>query len=122
MLSFFDVGLQRGTKVLFNQANFTISQGWKVGIAGVNGAGKSSLLALVMGELLPDRGECRLLLANFALGHAGDRRKSFATVAGAAGLIGRDALSRKAESAKSCPDRALSCRHLVEKGASLEAF
>ena len=64
MLSFFDVGLQRGTKVLFNQASFTISQGWQVGIAGVNGAGKSSLLALVMGELLPDRGECRLLPGN----------------------------------------------------------
>ena len=64
MLSFFDVGLQRGTKVLFNQASFTISQGWKVGIAGVNGAGKSSLLALVMGELLPDRGDCRLLPGN----------------------------------------------------------
>jgi len=46
--------------VLFSGANLTINHGEKVGIIGPNGCGKSSLLALVRGELLPDAGDLRL--------------------------------------------------------------
>ena len=56
MLSFTDVTLRRGTRVLFADATFGLFRGEKVGITGENGSGKSSLLALVRGELHPDSG------------------------------------------------------------------
>src|SRR5262245_5382613 len=57
MLNFQDVQLRRGTRVLFEHASFTIYRGEKVGVTGANGTGKSSLLALVSGELQPESGE-----------------------------------------------------------------
>src|SRR5262249_38922885 len=56
MLSFTDVTIRRGTRVLFSGATFSLFRGEKVGITGENGSGKSSLLALVRGELQPDAG------------------------------------------------------------------
>jgi len=56
MLSFSDVSLRRGVRVLFEHANFTLYRGEKIGVTGANGAGKSSLLSLVLGELPPDSG------------------------------------------------------------------
>jgi ATPase components of ABC transporters with duplicated ATPase domains len=50
--------LQRGTKVLLNQATATINPRQRVGLIGKNGAGKSSLFALIKGELSPDGGDC----------------------------------------------------------------
>ena len=55
MLNFTDVTVRRGTRVLF-EAAFGLFRGEKVGITGQNGSGKSSLLALVRGELQPDAG------------------------------------------------------------------
>jgi ATP-binding cassette, subfamily F, member 3 len=56
MLSFTDVTIRRGTRALFSGATFSLFRGEKVGITGENGSGKSSLLALVRGELQPDTG------------------------------------------------------------------
>ncbi|HEY8540368.1 MAG TPA: ATP-binding cassette domain-containing protein, partial [Steroidobacteraceae bacterium] len=56
MLSFASLSLRRGTRLLIKDASFTIYRGEKVGIVGANGVGKSSLLALVLGELQPDSG------------------------------------------------------------------
>ncbi len=60
MLSFEGVSLRRGPRLLFHEATFAIHDGEKVGIVGTNGSGKSSLLALVRNELLPDAGEVSL--------------------------------------------------------------
>jgi ATP-binding cassette subfamily F protein 3 len=56
MLNFTDVTIRRGPRVLFSGAAFGLFRGEKVGITGENGSGKSSLLALVRGELQPDAG------------------------------------------------------------------
>lgn len=60
MLSFSSLALRRGARLLFSDATFTIYRGEKVGIVGANGTGKSSLLALVLGELQPDAGNFEL--------------------------------------------------------------
>lgn len=57
MLRFNDLGLRRGTKSLFEKATFTIFPGQKVGLTGANGVGKSSLFALIRGELHADCGD-----------------------------------------------------------------
>jgi len=57
MLKFSDVTLRRGGRVLFAAANFAVFPGQKVGITGANGTGKSSLFALLRGELHADAGD-----------------------------------------------------------------
>lgn len=57
MLNFKSVALRRGQRLLFDEASFTIHSGEKVGITGANGAGKSSLFRLVLGEIHVDAGE-----------------------------------------------------------------
>ena len=56
MISLEDVQLRRGGELLLDGATVTLHAGWKVGVVGRNGAGKSSLFELVRGELPPDRG------------------------------------------------------------------
>jgi len=56
VLNFSDVAIRRGTRLLFSAATFSLFRGEKVGITGENGSGKSSLMALVRGELQPDTG------------------------------------------------------------------
>ncbi len=51
MLSARDLNLRRGPEPLFEQVNFTIFRGNKVGLTGANGAGNSSLFAALRGEL-----------------------------------------------------------------------
>jgi ATP-binding cassette subfamily F protein 3 len=54
------VRLRRGAAVLFDKANLTIFRGDKIGIVGRNGCGKSSLLALLRGDLGADAGEYKV--------------------------------------------------------------
>jgi ATP-binding cassette, subfamily F, member 3 len=56
MLSFSSLALRRGPRLLISDASFTVYRGEKVGIVGANGCGKSSLLALILGDLQPDAG------------------------------------------------------------------
>jgi len=60
MLSARDLTLRRGPQPLFEQVNFTVFRGNKVGITGANGTGKSSLFAAILRELAPDRGDIDL--------------------------------------------------------------
>ncbi|MDX1824750.1 MAG: ATP-binding cassette domain-containing protein, partial [Thiohalomonadales bacterium] len=60
MLTFTDVSLRRGARLLFEQASFTIHAGNKVGITGANGCGKSSLFSLLLDELHTDTGTVSL--------------------------------------------------------------
>ncbi len=56
MLQFQDLSLRRGPEPLFEHAGFQIHPGWKVGLTGANGCGKSSLFSLILGELAADVG------------------------------------------------------------------
>ncbi len=47
----------RGIKPLLEQVDVTLNPGDKIGLIGANGAGKSSLFAMMRGELHPDQGE-----------------------------------------------------------------
>ena len=51
-----DVDLTRGEKRLLEHATWRLGPGDRVGVVGVNGAGKSSVLGLVAGTLDPDVG------------------------------------------------------------------
>src|SRR3954467_3007855 len=57
MLELRDLRLRRGAAVLFDRANLTIFRGDKIGIVGRNGCGKSSLLALLRGDIGADAGD-----------------------------------------------------------------
>ena len=57
MIRFIQVSLMRGTKPLLEQVDVTLNPGDKIGLIGANGAGKSSLFAMMRGELHPDQGE-----------------------------------------------------------------
>ena len=58
MIQFKNLTLTRGIKILLEDATFQLHPGHKVGLIGANGAGKSSLFALLRGELHADLGDC----------------------------------------------------------------
>lgn len=60
MLALTNIALRRGRKVLFEGASLQIHAGQRMGIIGANGCGKSSLFAMLLGELEPDDGELAL--------------------------------------------------------------
>ena len=55
-----NIRLRRGPEPLLDSATASILRGEKVGIVGRNGSGKSSLLALIKGELTPDQGDLEI--------------------------------------------------------------
>jgi ATP-binding cassette subfamily F protein uup len=54
-----DVDLVRGDRTLLSRATWRLGPGDRVGIVGVNGAGKSSVLALLDGSLAPTAGRVK---------------------------------------------------------------
>ncbi|MEK0362072.1 ATP-binding cassette domain-containing protein [Pseudomonas sp. CBC3] len=60
MIRLQNLTLQRGPQRLLEGAELTLHPGQKVGLVGANGAGKSSLFALLRGEFAPDGGDCQL--------------------------------------------------------------
>src|ERR1700730_18778143 len=57
MLRISNLSLSRGVKLLLDDASLTVHPGHKVGLIGASGSGKSSLFALLRGELSQDKGE-----------------------------------------------------------------
>src|SRR5450830_1526621 len=56
MIRFQQVSLARGVKPLLENVDLTLNPGDKIGLIGANGAGKSSLFAMLRGELHADQG------------------------------------------------------------------
>ena len=68
MIRLQNLTLQRGPQRLLEDAELTLHAGHKAGLIGANGAGKSSLFALLRGELHPDSGDC-FLPADWRIAH-----------------------------------------------------
>jgi ATP-binding cassette subfamily F protein 3 len=68
MIRLQNLTLQRGPQRLLEDAELTLHAGQKAGLIGANGAGKSSLFALLLGQLAPDSGDC-LLPADWRIAH-----------------------------------------------------
>lgn len=62
------LSFSRAGKTLVEQASFQLHPGHRVGLTGANGAGKSSLFALLLEQLLPDSGEL-LLPPDWVMAH-----------------------------------------------------
>ncbi len=60
MINLRQLSLQRGVKPLFENVLLTVYPGWKVGVIGANGSGKSSLFALLLNELHADTGDLEI--------------------------------------------------------------
>src|SRR5829696_9047645 len=57
MVSFTRISKQYGRQVLFVDASFQLNPGEKVGLVGPNGAGRTTLFRMIVGEEAPDDGE-----------------------------------------------------------------
>ena len=75
MLQLRDLSLRRGSNLLMEGADATVYPGQKVGVVGPNGCGKSSLFALIRGELHPDAGEC-VFPAGWEIAHVAQQTPS----------------------------------------------
>ncbi|MGC0154569.1 ATP-binding cassette domain-containing protein [Chromobacterium vaccinii] len=68
MIQLKNLNLRRGLKELLVGANLTLNPGYKAGLTGANGVGKSSLFAMLLGELHADGGDM-LLPPNWTVAH-----------------------------------------------------
>ena len=54
------LGLSFGSRTIFEQLTFTVEEGERIGLVGVNGSGKSSLMRILARAAEPDHGEVQL--------------------------------------------------------------
>ncbi len=120
MLSARDLTLRRGPEPLFEQVNFTLFRGNKVGLTGANGSGKSSLFAAIRGELGPDRGDIErpaaLRIAHVEQEVAADGRAAIEFV------LDGDTELRSVQAAIEDAERRDAAMELAELYASLQAI
>ena len=55
LLTLQNLSLHYPHKVIFNDVTFTLNQGDKIGVLGLNGHGKSSLFKVIAGQVTPDK-------------------------------------------------------------------
>ena len=60
LIQFRNLTLARGARRLVENSSLQLHPGWRVGLVGANGSGKSSLFALLRGDLQPETGEVSL--------------------------------------------------------------
>jgi ATP-binding cassette subfamily F protein 3 len=80
MIRLTNLTLRRGAAPLLLGASLTVHAGQKIGLVGPNGCGKSSLFALLRGELLADAGDVELP-AKWTLAHVAQETPAVATPA-----------------------------------------
>ncbi|MEZ0469317.1 ABC-F family ATP-binding cassette domain-containing protein [Luteimonas salinilitoris] len=57
MIAFRNFALRRGERLLLSDVDLALHAGWRLGVVGRNGTGKSSLFAAIRGEVEADRGD-----------------------------------------------------------------
>lgn len=57
MIDLSSISLQFGGKYLFQNINYRINAGERISLVGANGTGKTSLLKIISGELIPESGK-----------------------------------------------------------------
>jgi len=60
MIAFRHFALRRGSRLLLSDIDLVIQSGWRLGVIGRNGCGKSSLFAALQGQVEPDAGDLDL--------------------------------------------------------------
>ena len=60
MLSISNLTYKIGARTLIEDSSVNVQDGWKVGLVGANGTGKSTLFKMIAGELHPDAGSITL--------------------------------------------------------------
>ncbi len=80
MITFRDLRLARGGNILIDHINLQLHAGWRVGLTGANGSGKSSLFALFRNDLQPDRGDF-YFPSDWVIAHVAQETPSLATPA-----------------------------------------
>ncbi len=115
-----DLTLRRGPQPLFEQVNFIVYRGNKVGITGANGAGKSSLFAAILGELTPDRGDIDLPAA-IKIAHV-EQEVAASSRPAIEFVLDGDAELRKVQAAIEDAEKRDAAMALAELYSSLEAI
>jgi ATP-binding cassette subfamily F protein 3 len=60
MIAFRNFALRRGERLLLSNVDIALHDGARVGVVGRNGCGKTSLFAVIQGEIEPDKGDLDL--------------------------------------------------------------
>jgi ATP-binding cassette subfamily F protein 3 len=80
MIQLKNLALRRGLKELLQDTTLTLNPGNKAGLVGANGVGKSSLFALLMGELQSDAGSIEIP-PNWVIAHVAQETPALAQTA-----------------------------------------
>ena len=104
VIQFRNLRLARGVKTLIEGASLQIHPGWKVGLTGANGCGKSSLFGLLRGELHQDSGDLEMP-ASWVIAHVAQETPALACPALEYALDG-DAELRRIETALAAAEAA----------------
>ena len=72
-----DLSMSFGTQELFKNINIFIGKNEKVGIVGVNGAGKTTFFKIIMGMIEPDNGKIVLENKYFPVAGSKDSKQVF---------------------------------------------
>lgn len=75
MIVLSEVTLRRGPQKLLSDVSISIHPGYKVGLTGANGTGKSSLFAMIQGELAQDEGSVSIP-PNWVIAHVAQETPS----------------------------------------------
>jgi ATP-binding cassette subfamily F protein 3 len=122
MISLRDVTLRRGAKVVLEHTSVTVHPGEKVGLVGRNGAGKSSLFALLAGRLHADAGDADLP-ARWRIGEVAQQMPETSDGATEFVLQGDDVLARArarlAQAERSADGHAIAEAHLALEEAGV---
>ena len=57
LITFENAAFSYGDNLIFDNVNFAVNEGERVGLIGANGEGKTTLIKLISGGLLPESGK-----------------------------------------------------------------